>query len=133
MKKPVKTVAVYLLLTIFLALFNFVYGLFSHGVKSSSMGSMWLVTLGAALLYYLLSHVRNLTHRRYHRLFVNLFNTSVAILVMGMCLRGVIDIAGSSSDYIDWYFIAAMVGFGLSFITMVPMFLLPSRSTIKAK
>lgn len=133
MKRPVKIVAVYLLLTMFLALFNFVYGLFAHGVKSNFMGSMWLVTLGAAALYYLLSYVRGLTHRRFYRLFVNLFNTSVSILVMGMCLRGIIDIAGSSSDYIDWYFIVSLIGLGLSFITLIPMFLLPSRTTLKTK
>jgi hypothetical protein len=93
---------------------------------------MYLVTLGGALFYLLLQQIPNLRHRRFYRLFVNTLNTAVAFTVVGMMLRGIIDIAGSSSNYIVWYFNIAGIGFALALLLFMLTLLIP-RKTIKAK
>jgi hypothetical protein len=47
-------------------------------------------------------------------------------------LRGIIDIAGSSSNYIVWYFNIAGIGFALALLLFMLTLLIP-RKTIKAK
>jgi hypothetical protein len=132
MKKLGKPFIVYLCLSAFTWLFNAVYGLFAHGVKSPYMANMYLVMLGGALFYLLLQQIPNLRHRRFYRLFVNTLNTAVAFTVVGMMLRGIIDIAGSSSNYIVWYFNIAGIGFALALLLFMLTLLIP-RKTIKAK
>jgi hypothetical protein len=132
MKKLGKHFIVYLCLSAFTWLFNAIYGLFAHGVKSPYMANMYLVMLGGALFYLLLQQIPNLRHRRFFRLFVNTLNTSVAFTVVGMMLKGIIDIAGSSSYYIVWYFNIAGLGFALALILFVLTLVMPKK-IIKAK
>lgn len=131
MKKPGKQSIVYLALTIFTWLFNFIYGLFGHGASSVYMANMWMVMLGGAFFYFLLNQLPHLRHRRFYRLFSNILNTSAAFLVVGMMLRGIIDIAGSASQYIVWYFNIALIGFVVSIILFLLMLILPSHKLSK--
>jgi hypothetical protein len=133
MKKPGKHFIVYLGLSIFTWLFNFIYQLFAHGVKSNYHASMWIVMLGGAIFYLLLNQIPDIRHRRFYSLFTKVLNTSVAFLIVGMILRGIIDIAGSASNYIVWYFNISLVGFVVSILLFVLMLLLPYRKSPKAK
>lgn len=133
MKKLGKQFIVYLGLSIFTWLFNVVYQLFAHGVKSAYHANLWLVMLAGAIFYLLLNQIPNIRHRRFYRLFTNVLNTSVAFLIVGMILKGIIDIAGSASNYIVWYFNIALIGFVLSIILFGIMLLLPYRKSVKAK
>ncbi|TFG81449.1 MAG: hypothetical protein E4G74_04125 [Erysipelotrichales bacterium] len=133
MKKIGKNGIVYFALGIFAWLFNAIYGLFAHGVKSVYMANMWVVLLAGAVFYILMHQIPGLRHRRFYRLFTNVLNTSVAVLVIGMLLRGIIDIAGSSSNYIIWYFNLSLIGFALSFILLLLVVFLPRRKSIRSK
>ena len=128
MRKPTRTTYTYLLLSVLAWLFNFVYSLFSHGVTSDFMANMYLVLLGGAVFYFLLFQIPGVRRRRLYRVFVNTLNTSVAVLVVGMALRGIIEIAGSSSVYLDWYFDIAMAGFILSMLLFLLMWILKPKT-----
>lgn len=129
MKKLGKHFIVYLGLSIFTGLFNFVYQLFAHGVKSVYHANMWIVMLAGAVFYLLLNQIPDIRHRRFYRLFTNVLNTSVAFLVVGMMLRGIIEIAGSASNYTVWYFNISLAGFVLSIVLFVIMLVLPYRKS----
>ncbi len=128
MRKPTRTTYTYLLLSLLAWIFNFVYSLFSHGVTSDFMANMYLVLLIGAVFYFLLFQIPGVRRRRLYRVFVNTLNTSVAVLVVGMALRGVIEIAGSSSVYLDWYFDIAMAGFILSMLMFLLMWILKPKT-----
>jgi len=92
------------------------------------MANMYLVLLGGAVFYFLLFQIPSVRRRRLYRVFVNTLNTSVAVLVVGMALRGIIEIAGSSSVYLDWYFDIAMAGFILSMLLFLLMWILKPKT-----
>ena len=127
MKKLGKNCIVYLGLSLFTGLFNFIYQMFAHGVKSVYHADMWMVLLGGALFYLLLNQIPAIRRRRFYRLFTNVLNTSVAFLIVGMMLRGIIDIAGSSSSYIIWYFNISWFGFAVALTLFVMMLVMPYR------
>lgn len=128
MRKPTRTTYTYLLLSLFAWIFNFVYSLFSHGVTSGFMANIYLVLLIGAVFYFLLHQIPDVRRRPLYRVFVNTLNTSVAVLSVGMALRGIIDIAGSSSQYLNWYFDIAVIGFILSMILFFLMFIIRPKS-----
>ncbi len=128
MRKPTRTTYTYLLSSLFAWIFNFVYSLFSHGVTSDFMANMYLVLLIGAVFYFLLHQIPGVHRRRLYRVFVNALNTSVAVLVVGMALRGIIEIAGSSSQYLDWYFDIAVAGFIISIILFFLMWIINHKT-----
>ncbi len=108
---------VYFSLSIFTYIFNFVYSLFAHGVTSLDMQIMYLVLFAAGLFFaFFLFVYPKFEERLLYRIFVNSLNASLSILVVGMALKGIIEIAGGSSDIIPWYFIIAQIGLGISAI-----------------
>ncbi len=115
MKSSAKNALIYCGLTLFMVLFSFVYHLFSHGVSSSAMQSASLWFLVSALVYGFLVFVfPGFEKRAYYRLFVNLFNTASAWQVIGLVLKGIVDIAGASSAYVPYYFIISKGAYILS-------------------
>jgi hypothetical protein len=94
-------------------------------------GKQSIVYLSLSLFTWLFN--ANIRHRRFYRLFTNTLNTSVAFLIIGMMLRGIIDIAGSASVYIVWYFNVALIGFILAIGLFLLMLVLPRVKSIKAK
>jgi hypothetical protein len=107
----------YFSLSIFTFVFNFVYSLFSHGVISLDMQRMYLVLFAVGLFFaFFLFVYPKFEKRLLYRTFVNSLNASTSILVIGMALKGIIDIAGGSSNIIPWYFIIAQIGLVLSFV-----------------
>lgn len=100
-----KTAAVYLIVSVLSVLFDQAYALFGHGVRSASMTTTFLYPLlGGALPFALLwLFGPEAEDRRYSRLLFNLYNSGIAALMTGSLLKGVLDIAGTSSPYIAAY------------------------------
>jgi hypothetical protein len=87
-----------------------VYALFGHGVRSSAMDYMFLYPLiGGFVIKILSTLVRGDYSRGIKRVGVNLYNSGIAALTCGALLRGIVEIAGTDSVYINWFFVAGWV------------------------
>ncbi len=105
-KKIMKTALVYLALSLIAIVINDVYGLFGHGVHSASMTWMFLYPLlGGAVLYLLIFLlVPDIARFVAYRMFYNIYNSGIATLSLGSFLKGIFDIAGTSSVYIAVFY-----------------------------
>lgn len=105
-KKIMKTALVYLALSLIAIIINYVYGLFGHGVHSASMTWMFLYPLlGGAVLYLLIFLlVPDIARFVAYRMFYNIYNSGIATLSLGSFLKGIFDIAGTSSVYIAVFY-----------------------------
>jgi hypothetical protein len=87
-----------------------VYALYGHGVRSDAMDYMFLYPLISGFAIKILS---TLVHGDYSRGFkragVNLYNSGLATLTCGALLRGIVEIAGTDSVYIIWFFVVGWV------------------------
>lgn len=106
--------AVYAAIAVLCVVIDQVYALFGHGVRSASMTFMFLYPLAAAVFYFLLGYrFPKAAVGNYGRLGGNAIGSGIAALTVGSFLVGVLEIAGSSSDYVflfqvfGWFFIAA--------------------------
>lgn len=91
----------YLLLSAFLVLFNIIYGLFAHGVRSLFMQLAFLFPLiGGSLVSMLLIFLPPISE-----IDRNLWNMGITTLIIGSLLNGVFDIYGSSSMLVNVFFI----------------------------
>lgn len=92
-------------IAVFCVVFSLVYNRFSHGVHSPYMTWLfgWPLVLGAlpSMFLYLSGKVRTPG-----RISFNLWNSAVAALTVSSLLRGIFEIAGTSSDYQVWLMIA---------------------------
>ncbi len=116
-RRTKKAAIVYLIVSVLSVLFDQVYALFGHGVRSASMSMMFLYPLiGGALVFTLLwFFCPEAEYRRHSRLFFNLYNSGIAALMTGSLLKGVLDIAGTSSPYLIVYRLVGwlLLGFGI--------------------
>lgn len=102
-----KTVFVYLVLSIFCALFGAVYELFSHEVYSFYMiYAFGFPLVGGALPYGILS-VFHLS-KSSSVLARNLYHSGIATLTVGSIVRGILDIYGTTNSLSKYYW---FVGF----------------------
>lgn len=107
-KRIKKTIIIYFFTTIFTIVFDRIYSLFSHGVSSLSMTLMFLYPLvGGVIVYYILGYLFKNKKDDMIILF-NIYNSGIAILTVGSLLKGIMDIAGTSSKYIKYYLIIGM-------------------------
>jgi len=101
--------------------FNQIYSLFGHEVKSASMASMFLYPLldGSIpfLVIWLLGSRFNLAGN--NRLTINLYNSGIATLVCSSLLKGVFEIAGTSSVYVAVMMIMGWILIGGGLLTAV--------------
>ena len=116
-----KTVIIYILVTIFAFVVNKVYALFGHGVSSDSMTWMFLYPLiGGAVLFLLLGFLFPELNRFIgYRIFFNLYNSGIAVLTVGSLLKGIMEIAGTSSSYLTLYYISGYVFVCVSFVLLL--------------
>ena len=103
-----KTILIYLVLSIVAITVNSIYGIFGHGVHSVSMTWMFLYPLLAGALFYLVVaiFIPKVNEIRGYRLFFNCYNSGVATLTIGSFLKGILDIAGTSSIYTVFFVVA---------------------------
>jgi hypothetical protein len=119
MNKLTKTLLVYSGLSVFLVAFDNVYALFGHGVRSVYMSLASPALLAAALPFGALRlFCPGVCAVRGYRLFLNIHSTGAALLTNGMLLRGVLDIAGGSSEYVPWFFVCAGASFVAGFAVL---------------
>lgn len=123
-RQPHKTVLVYIILTIVCIAIDNIYALFGHGVRSASMSLMFLYPLvGGALVYLLIGLlIPWFNHHENYRLFYNIYNSGIAILVVGSLLKGILDIAGTASPYVILFFVM-----GWSFVTIALVIAVKTR------
>jgi hypothetical protein len=83
-----------------------VYALFGHGVRSWAMDLVFLcpLLLGAALFAILSAFAPDFADGKGYRLFFNLHNSGVAAITAGLLFLGILDIAGTGSDFVHVFF-----------------------------
>ncbi|MDF2592928.1 MAG: putative rane protein [Clostridia bacterium] len=125
-----KTILTYLILSILAIVVNKVYALFGHGVSSPAMTWMFLYPLiGGALFYFLIYGFANkIIKFTLYRLFFNIFNSGIATLTFGSFLKGVMDIAGSGSIYLVFYYVVGGLFIAAGLILMFIMVINQKRA-----
>ncbi|WP_061452549.1 hypothetical protein [Streptococcus oralis] len=114
-KRLKKTLVGYSLLTIFFFAFSRIYESFSFGETSLHMHYLFAVPLvGGIVLALLLKIMPNLG-----RISLNLWNSAVAVLTVGMLFRGIVNLSGRSTtlDQPYWY-----VGLAFAILAIVSLF-----------
>ena len=108
-----KTSAIFLAISLFCVFFNWIYGIYGHGVHSDYMTFMFgYPLLGGTAVYLIIGALPKAWLPG--RFAVNAYNSGIATLTVGSALSGVFDIAGTSSPYQLIFIIAgiAMVSLG---------------------
>ncbi len=101
-KRFARTALIYLLVSIFCALFGAVYELFSHGVYSFDMIYAFAYPLiGGALPFLILFFVR--TKRYPNALAGNLYHGGIATLTVGSIMQGILEIYGTTNALTRYY------------------------------
>jgi len=110
MSRNIKTVIVYIGTSIFAFVIYKIYSLFSHGVSSKTMASMWIwLMCFGAVFYLLLELICKKTKTTANRLSSNIYNSGLAVLVTGMLLHGILEIAGTGSQFLLFYTITGIL------------------------
>ena len=118
-KRIKKTIIIYILITIFTIIFDRVYAIFSHEVSSLNMNLMFLYPLiGGVVVYCFLERLcKNI--KKDIRFLFNIYNAGIATLTIGSLLKGIMDIAGTSSQYIIYYAIVGVLFIIISIIGFI--------------
>lgn len=106
-KRLKKTATAYIWASLAAVVVNNIYALFSHGVGSAAMSWMFLYPLiGGTGVYFLICLlVPQAGCCKGYRLFTNLYNSGIATLTVCSFLKGILDIAGTASQYVPLFFI----------------------------
>ena len=113
-KRFKKTAVVYTLITVFFFIFSRIYEHFSFGETSVYMHWLFGVPLiGGVVLLIFQKLIPNLS-----RLSLNLWNSAVATIAIGVLFRGIVNLSGRSTtlDLPYWY-----VGIGLAGLALLSM------------
>ncbi len=113
-----KFALVYLLISAFCGVFSFVYEHFSHGVYSASMIYMFVYPLlGGTAVFAILALMGKKSEP--DRFSFNIYNSGIATLSVGSCVKGVLEIYGTDSQYVKLYFIAGIVLLALGVVSYI--------------
>lgn len=110
-RKAGRQAIIYICIALFCGLFSAVYEHFSHGVRSNYM--VWLFAFPAllgALPCTVIGLLQNLPLPS--RQAAGAWDCGIMTLALGSCVRGVLDIYGTSSGYIAFYLPAGLVLLG---------------------
>ena len=101
-RRSLKTVLVYLLISVFCALFGAVYEIYSHEVYSFYMIYAFAFPLvGGAVPFAILALLAN--HGYPSALARNLYHSGIATLAVGSIVRGVLEIYGTTNRLSSYY------------------------------
>ncbi|MEA5026102.1 MAG: hypothetical protein VB012_00430 [Erysipelotrichaceae bacterium] len=107
-QNSLKLVLHYLYASIFCLLFSVVYEHFSHGVYSDYMIYLCLFPLlGGVLPFLLISLIKPLLFPG--KLPRTFYHLGLITLTVGSCLSGIMEIYGTATDYIIYYWIMGTV------------------------
>lgn len=124
-KSPLKMAAVFLAVALFSILFDNIYALFGHGVRSGAMSFMFLYPLlGGGVVYLLLGlFMPGVTGKPGYRAFYHLYNFGIALLTVKNLLQGIFEIAGTNSDYLIFYAVFGWLFVAAGLITLAVIFI----------
>lgn len=110
---------IFLCITLFCGLFSAVYEYFSHGVYSNYMVYLFMFPfIGGMLPYAVLGLAPHIQCPS--RSASRLYNSGAATLAVGSCVKGVLDIYGTSSAYMPVYWavgtVLVVIGLAIYFI-----------------
>ena len=127
-----KTIIVHLLFTVGVYIFNKIYALFSHGVSSQWMSNAYLYLLGFGVCVYsgLKILVPQIEQNKKFPGFYTIYNSGVAILLNGMLLLGIIEIAGGTSAYAVYYL---YIGYGAILVAIITLIYIVLKDTLVNK
>lgn len=97
-----KTAYVYLLISLFCALFGAVYELFSHEVYSFYMIYAFVFPLAGGVLPFLLMGMEKLS-KRPSAISCNLYHAGISTLTVASILSGIVEIYGTTNTLIRIY------------------------------
>lgn len=123
-RQSLKTAVVYLAVSVFCVIFDQVYALFGHGVRSASMSFMFLYPLiGGVLIFLLQLFIFPAVSDGSYRFFYNSYNSGIAALTIKSMLYGIFEIAGTSSSYLTAFAVCGwmmiITGLFILFINIV--------------
>ncbi len=127
-----KTIITYFFSAMGVFLFAKIYMLFGHGVTSLWMSNAYLYLLGLGAFVFILLKIflPEIVQYKGYRLFCQTYNSGIAILINGMLLYGILEIAGGTSAYVSWFLAVGigLMGIGVVLLTRVIIIkeLLPS-------
>jgi len=107
---------IYFVITLVCIIINFIYSKFSHGVSSNYMTYMFLIPLIlGTLIYFIISLIK-----KYPKSFeYNIYNYAIITLTLGCFIKGVFEIAGTSSPFQIVYWIFGICFIVISFIKYI--------------
>ncbi|MEG0772096.1 MAG: hypothetical protein RR409_02100 [Clostridium sp.] len=120
-----KTIVTYLILSVTAVVIDKVYGIFSHGVDSKAMTWMFLYPLiGGALIYFIIEKfMPHIIRFEGYRGFLNIHNSGIATLTIASFLKGIFEIAGTNSPFLQYFYIVGVafliVGLGIMVIMVI--------------
>jgi len=106
---------IYLCITLFCGLFSAVYEYFSFGVFSNYMIFLYMIPLLTGVLPYAAVGLIKILPCP-SQTSQKVYNCGVATLALGCCIKGVLEIYGTSSIYIKFYWIAGIAAMAAGFI-----------------
>lgn len=105
-----KTAVVYFAVSVFCMIFDQVYAMFGHGVRSASMSFMFLYPLiGGAAVFLLQFFILPAVSPGSYRFFYNIYHSGIAALTIKSMLYGIFEIAGTSSSYLTAFTVCGWV------------------------
>ena len=111
-----KAILMYGLSSVFLFIFQFIYHKFGHGVISASLQFIWILPLICGSFLMILNRP---LHTLSNRFAFNLYNMGIASIVNGFVLKGILDIAGSDSPYLIYFYIVGLLLFIISIVSFI--------------
>lgn len=116
-----KTFYSYFISSVILFIFQLVYHHFSHGVTSQALRWVWVIPMVGGAFLFIFKKILNTFQ---NRLAFNLFNTGLTSYIVGMILKGILEIAGTSSPYIGIYPMIGMIILGISLFIYISSLLI---------
>lgn len=98
-----------IILSIFCILLNYIYAKYSHGVSSIYMTYMFLIPLIGGIIFLFLRPNK----------YMNLYILSINTLTLGSFIEGILEIAGTTSNYIYLYGILTILLFIIFFFSYI--------------
>ena len=106
-RRALKTAFVYLLISLFCALFGAVYEVFSHEVYSYYMLYAFAFPLAGGTLPFL---AISLLRKRYPEIVArNLYHSGIATLTVGSIIQGVLEIYGTTNHLTGLYWLVGVI------------------------
>lgn len=122
-----KRLYAYIAVTLFCGLFSFIYELFSHGVYSNFMVYLFAIPLFLGVVPELVALTNpSIAARGSWQPTLQAF--AVATLAVGSTLQGIVEIYGTTNQYILYYFIIGITLLAASVMTWTVQLLQQQRA-----